>query len=210
MREFRGQFETHVTVEPRAISDLMEWARPRGLKCLQSELARGVAPVQPMLTWRGTGSLSDQMSRLREVCAELESDGYCVVRSKVEAHPFNADIPLDGDPICRDRSRYFEHHVKLLLLHDFDAAPLTQLAMAQQGHLSANVLRQRDDRFQERFVTQRCWNVGRQSAEVALRQLLQSLQAGNFEVIDVEAEYVVYDSNQRLDSGWIIEETSRV
>ncbi|HVV99338.1 MAG TPA: hypothetical protein VHB77_03290 [Planctomycetaceae bacterium] len=211
MLEFRGQFETHVTVEPRSIHELISWAEQRGLKCLQIELARGVAPLQPMLTWRGTGLLSDQMDQLKEICTALRRDGFRVIRSKVEASTSNQDVPLADDAATSGQpARYFEHHVKLLLPGDTDAGSLTDIAVSHQAHLSANALRQRDDGYHERFVTQRCWNVGRRSAQASLNALLRSLRTADFNVIDVEAEYVVYDSNQQLDSGWLIEEESRV
>lgn len=204
---FDGRFETHLTIaasEASQIACLKTWAAARGLKCLHIELSRGTTPSQPMLTWHSSGVLSDQMNRLRNMSADLQHDGFRVIRAKLEADPDNYDVPADDVAAQQaDESRYFEHHVKLLLPADSDLASLQQVAEQHAGHLSRNALRQRDDGLQERFVTQRCWSVGRDSAQATLTRLLHDLTMAGYNILETEAEYVVYDSNLSLDAGWI-------
>jgi len=204
---FGGRFETHLTIAASGaaqVACLKTWATARGLKCLHIQLSRGTTPSQPMLTWHGFGVLSDQMVRLRNMSASLRHDGFRVVRAKLEADPDNNDVPVDDAAAQQaDKSRYFEHHVKLLLRSDSDLAVLQELAERHAGHLSRNAFRQRDDGLQERFVTQRCWNIGRNSARAALALLRHDLTMAGFNILEAEAEYVVYDSNLSLDAGWI-------
>ena len=55
----------------------------------------------------------------------------------------------------------------------------------------------------ERFVTQRCWAAGRTTARGHLDNLVTALRAGRYDLIDVEEEFVVYDSNLAVDAGWL-------
>ncbi len=206
---FVGQFETHLTIAASAASQvacLKTWATARGLKCLHIQLSRGTTPSQPMLTWHSSGVLSDQLNRIRNKSANLRHDGFRVVRAKLEVSAEHDDVPADDAAAQQaDKSRYFEHHVKLLLPPDSDLMSLQQLAEHHAGHLSRNALRQRDDDLQERFVTQRCHHVGRDTAQAALQRLLHDLTIARFNILETEAEYVVYDSNLSLDAGWIEE-----
>lgn len=146
------------------------------------------------------------MIRIRNMSANLRHDGFRVVRAKLEVSADHDDVPTDDAAAQQaDKSRYFEHHIKLLLPADSDLMALQQLAERHGAQLSRNALRQRDDDWQERFVTQRCQQVGRDSAQAALQRLLHALTIAGFNIIETEAEYVVYDSNLSLDAGWIEE-----
>lgn len=205
--EFTGEFETHLTVaslEPASQIALTTWARDHGMKFLQIELAAGLTPIQPMLSWRGNGSRTSQMVRIQSVSDELTKAGFRITRSKLEASPCNDDIPENDTDVEHDATRYFEHHVKLLLSHD-DTSRVQQIAQQHEAHLSRNAFVQREDSLSERFVTQRCWNVGRKTAQRRLDGLLSELQRAALTIIESEAEYVVYDSNLSLDAGWITE-----
>ena len=205
--EFTGEFETHLTIaSPECASQiaLTTWAREHGMKFLQIELADGLTPIQPMLSWRGTGSRTSQMVRIQSVSDELAKAGFRVTRSKLEASPRNDDIPENDTDVEHAAMRYFEHHVKLLLSYE-DISRLQQIAQRHEAHLSRNAFVQREDSLSERFVTQRCWRVGRKTAQRRLDLLLSELQQAALTVIESEAEYVVYDSNLSLDAGWITE-----
>ena len=47
-----------------------------------------------MLTVEGRGTIEDQRLTARQWCDRLRAAGFTVVRVKVEASPFNADVPL--------------------------------------------------------------------------------------------------------------------
>ena len=144
------------------------------------------------------------MVRIQSVSDELAKAGFRVTRSKLEASPRNDDIPENDTDVEHAAMRYFEHHVKLLLSHE-DISRLQQIAQRHEAHLSRNAFVQREDLLSERFVTQRCWKVGRKTAQRRLDLLLSELQQAALTVIESEAEYVVYDSNLSLDAGWITE-----
>jgi hypothetical protein len=206
--EFAGEFETHLTVQAGTAADvarLREWAAQRRLKCTHIILARGESSSQPMLTFHGRGQLSEERAAATALAESMARDGgFTVRRIKIEAAPMNEDVPAsDDDGRAQPADRYFEHHVKLLLDPRTDLDAITRIAQRHAAHVSRNALRQRHDGKQERFVTQRCFQVGRATAAAALARLLDELKAAGYEMIDVEQEFVVYDSNVALDAGWI-------
>lgn len=199
--DFAGQFETHVTVTADAPDALAHWASNRGLRFVHILLDAGRTRSQPMLTWPGRGTLADQQAAARALVHELAAAGFAVERVKIEAAPDNDDIPesdADADP-----GRYFEHHVKLLLPAAADTDALAALAARHAARLSRNARRARADGRAERLVTQRCHRAGRATAAAALASLVSALTAAGFEVLEVEAEYVLTDTAPGLDAGWL-------
>lgn len=210
MLEFAGSLETHLTLaahHANRMDALREFATGHGLKCLHIVLDRGQSASQPMLTRRAQGSLTGELQIAQRLARELEAMGLPITRIKIEAAPSNSDVPqTDCDMHQQLANLYFEHHVKLLLDEDSDVGSLTLIAERHQAHLSRNALRVRDDGRQERFVTQRCWSVGRTTAEERQTALTDELTQAGYTIINIEAEFVVYDSNLEVDAGWITTE----
>jgi hypothetical protein len=207
--EYSGEFETHITVhleDPQSIAALRVWGKGRGLKCIHIVLDRGVTVSQPMLTRRGRGTLSGELAAAMRVAGELNAGGVPVIRVKLEAAPWNQDVPQSIEEAAGHSDLYFEHHVKLLLPSDADTSRLAITAEQHGSHLSRNALRLRQDGHQERFVTQRCRNVGRDEARKRLDDLLNAITPFRFAILDVEEEYVVFDSNIGVDAGWLSDE----
>ncbi|MFJ4279301.1 hypothetical protein [Streptomyces massasporeus] len=194
-------YESHVTVRcagPQEFARLRRWAVDGGFKLTHIVLARGRMREQPMLTLSGSPSYADEAARVREVAARLRADGFDPVRVKIESSPWAPEVPREP---C-DGGRYFEHHVKLRLGADTDLAPLAARVVPHGAHLSWNARRVRGA-WHERFVTQRCREVDAEDAGRALELLLTEL--GGFEVLSVEREFVLYDSDVSVDEGWLAE-----
>ena len=93
--------------------------------------------------------------------------------------------------------------MKLALHPAADLMALAAAARRHAGHLSRNALRDHGDGGRERFVTQRCHGVGRETATGRLGDLLAALARLGHPVLDVEEEFVVHDSYLGLDAEWI-------
>lgn len=201
-----GAYETHFSVQlaDDGLARLGAWGAARGLKCTHIVLSRGRSPSQPMLTRTGRGSLSSALERASSLAVELDRDGFEVTRVKVEAATRNGEVPRSDADARAQPSRYFEHHVKLLLGPEADTAAIVEVAERNAAHLSRNALRVRADGRHERFVTQRCYSVGRETALRRLDRLVTELRAVRLEIQEIEEEYVVYDTNLELDAGWIV------
>lgn len=208
--EFAGEFETHLTLASMGIEEmaaLREWGAGRDLKYVYILLDRGAQPSQPMVTWRTAGILSKVRREVSEICGNLETARFPVTRVKIEAAIGNEQVPqTDTEAFCFHPSRYFEHHVKLIMPPDADCGAIIEVAMRHAAHLSRNVLRQRPDGLVERFVTQRCHSVGLSTATNRLENFLAVLASLRAPVVRIEEEFVVYDSNEALDAGWLPEQ----
>lgn len=206
VQSFAGMFETHLTVRLRlgeGDERLARVAEQLGLKYAKILLDQGVAPEQPMLTYHGPGTLPGQLALARQQAGELRAGGFGVVRVKIEAAPWNEEVPQTGEeasalmPGC-----YFEHHVKLILAGDAEADVVRRTGALHAGHLSRNARRGLRGGRHERFLTQRCQLVGRPEARRRLEALLGALALAGHRVIEVEEEFVVHDDNPGLDRGW--------
>ncbi|MFE1441506.1 hypothetical protein [Streptomyces sp. NPDC058739] len=198
-------YETHVTVRCDGSAEsarLDGWAAAAGLKLTRIELARGRMRVQPMLTLTGSPSYAAAAADAERVVARLRADGFVPVRVKTESAPWAPEVPQGP---CA-APRYFEHHVKLRLPAGACLDALAALVVPHGAHLSWNARRVLGGGRHERFVTQRCRDVDTEGAGHALDALLAALDA--HEVVDVEREFVLYDSDLSVDDGWIEDGTA--
>lgn len=206
---FQGEFEAHLTVradDATSLAALERHAAAQELKFTHIRLARGRVRDQPMLTARYSGDFAAVRDSVAELAARLTGAGFPLCRTKIESTPWTTGVPAtDAEARALGPGYYFEHHVKLVLAPDTDPAALTAIAVAHAAHLSANARRVRADGRAERFVTQRCRAVGDPVAVARLRDLLADLSERNYEIQSVEREFVVFDSDESIDAGWIDE-----
>jgi hypothetical protein len=214
MTTYVGDFEIHLTVSVAgsAVDRLAAWAASRGVKFAHVVLARGDTASQPMLTVRGSGGLENALCEADVVVEGLDDASFAVVRVKVEYAPYAAGVPRTGGEAERlPGDVYFEHHIKLLLDVEADAASdastlLAELIAPHRAHVSRNARRVRLDGRMERFVTQRCRGVGDDVAAQRFRGLTDDIVRAGYEILTVEREFVVYDSAPTVDAGWITDE----
>ncbi|MFJ9863770.1 hypothetical protein [Streptomyces sp. NPDC101165] len=197
-------YETHVTVDcaaPAEAERLRVWAGAAGLKLTHIVLARGRMRQQPMLTLAGSTSYAEESERADRTVAALRADGFAPVRVKIESAPWAPEVPAGPCGVGRSLGQYFEHHVKLLLDADTDLGALTARVVPHGAHLSWNARRVQQGGRHERFVTQRCRGVADEDAGRALERLLAELDG--FDVLSVEREFVLHDSDESVDEGWL-------
>jgi hypothetical protein len=206
MHNYRGNFELHITVRADGSLDAFRaWCEAEGCKCVRIVLARGVQVEQPMATWRRYDTVLPHVLAAATLRAQgLERAGLAVVRVKIEADPSNDDVPAtDADALLQPSGNYFEHHVKLRREAVAGCESLLSVCLDHAAHLSRNAWRQPAQGLEERFVTLRSYRMGRSRSEQQLYSLLAALKGMSEEIIDVESEYTVHDSNLALDAGWL-------
>ncbi|MFI6348881.1 hypothetical protein [Streptomyces sp. NPDC050560] len=192
-----GDFEAHVTVGGDEGGRLVGWGRERGVKVAQIVLARGERVSQPMVTLRGGGSYREQYAAARRCVEALRGAGFTVVRVKVECAAWAEAVP--APPYRKDQ--YYEHHVKLALGAGAELGALARAVAGHGAHLSWNARRVAGGGRHERFVTQRCHGGGAGAARSALGRLLHELRGR--QIVSVEREFVLYDSDLSVDEGWL-------
>ena len=206
MHRYRGEFEVHLTVRADGTLDAFRtWCDTERCKCARIVLARGEQVEQPMATWRrDDAELPDVLAEALRRADDLGRAGFAVARVKVEAAPFNEEVPAtDEAAALQPPGNYFEHHVKLLRAAGAGREGLLQACHDHGAHLSRNAWREPAGGFEERFVTLRSYRIGRPASEQQLRRLLAALEGAGEQVVEVESEYIVYDSNLALDAGWL-------
>jgi hypothetical protein len=208
LRDYRGAFEVHLTVsapEAGARERFRQWCAGRESKYVWIVLARGAHADQPMATWRrGRTALPAVLADANRRAAELDALGLDVTRVKIEAAPFNEELPTrDADTLDHPRENYFEHHVKLLRAASAPREGLLRMCDTFGAHLSRNAFRDSAGGREERFVTLRSYGVGSRCSVQQFRQLLAALRESGEHVLDAESEYCVYDSAVELDAGWL-------
>lgn len=215
MRQYRGDFEVHLTIHAtteRVLEQFQSWCQNQNFKCVRIVLSRGDHAEQPMATWRrGNTNLPIVLEEAHRYADELNRANFSVVRVKIEAAPFNDEIPVgDEDADAHDPKNYFEHHVKLV--RDSSASRKELLAVCEQhgAHLSRNAFHESEDGREERFVTLRTYEAGRTTSAQQLDLLMAALGELGEEVVERESEYCVYDSNLDLDAGWLPHSAQRV
>jgi hypothetical protein len=188
------RYEIHLTVAADASDDqLRSWAESHGVKYTRIVLDRGDHASQPMLSWLSDGTPASAEADARRTATALHARGFPVTRLKVEAAAAEA---------ATQPGLYFEHHVKLLLPTGTDLEGVRERAVQHDARLSRNARRVRADGVQERFVTQRCYQVERPAAAARLSALVGALTGAGWEVAEVEEEWVLVDDNPGLDAGW--------
>jgi hypothetical protein len=206
MPDYRGHFEVHLTVRAvDALGAFRVWCEVEECKCVRIILACGMHVEQPMATWRRNDTiLPDVLAEATERAHNLERAGFAVIRVKIEADPSNDDVPATAAAaLLQPSANYFEHHVKLRREAAARRESLLRVCLAHEAHLSRNAWREPAEGFEERFVTLRSYRMGRPDSEQRLHRLLAALERAGEQVIDVESEYTVHDSNLELDAGWL-------
>ena len=205
--DFNGEFETHLTVSTEPSTEMLRaWTESRNIKFSHILLDAGKTPSQPMLTLQSMGTLGEARTIAHALAADLAAAGFAVLRTKIEASPHNKGIPRTTQGIEQiPPFAHFEHHVKVLLSRDADVTALRAFAGDYGGYLSLNARRTRDGGTHERFITQRCYGIPMPEARRRLARLLRALRTQPLRLLEVEQEYVVYDSNVSLDRGWMPE-----
>jgi len=80
---------------------------------------------------------------------------------------------------------------------------LQEFCKKNNAHLSKNSFKLFDNGQQQRFVTLRIYRLGRTNAEAQFDKVVEDLGKEGYAVESKMREYSVYDSNVRLDTGWI-------
>ncbi len=205
-RELDGTFEAHLTVTATTDAErerFRAWCRDAGVKCVLIELSHGTSRSQPMTASHHHGRLGDVCIELAALTARLRQAGFDVIRTKLEAVAAMAGLPnTDEDAAAWPAETYFEFHVKLLLPIDVNLDAVAAVCAAHQAHLSRNALKREADGRSERFVTLRCYGVGRTRAFAAFDSLCADLAAADWQLGQRIREFSLYDSAAVLDAGW--------
>lgn len=191
-------YEIHVTAEVLALERQAEFraaCREAKVKALIIDVGDHL-PRQPMTCLRVQGTTKQAFVEGQRVSQALKQAGFAVTHVKIEAAPWNDDLPTDG-------SGYYEHHARLALSNvEVEEPILSQFCKERGVHLSRNPFKILQDGSQQRFITLRHPPTTPEQAQQRANQLWQDLQEADFHIEKTVTEFCIYDNNYALDAGW--------
>jgi RNA ligase len=190
----RANHEIHLTLdESTNVSALRIRCAELGVKCLVIENSSGATRRQPMTSSTLFGTRAEAVLAAARLALDLDRVGLVVVRTKIER---DANVE-----ICHPGDSYFEFHVRIALgASEEHALQALRRSLGEVGgHLSVNANSLRPN---ERFVTSRFWVESLAEAIESHGKVLNALTQMQIDVLSVEAERTVFDSNLAIDSGW--------
>lgn len=203
--QFAGLFETHITITlgEKSTEEFVDTCNLLGVKPVFIQLPSGKVPSQPMTAVDTKGTLDSVKAEAYGVVKSLEAAGFPCIRVKIEAAPFNEDLPkTSAESEALPSTMYFEYHVKTLL----DAGMQTEalaVAKAHNAHLSLNAFKTRPDGLLEKFFTKRMYGIGLAEAKVQAQELSNAINGtGTLKELKNVLEYCVFDTDSSIDEDW--------
>lgn len=207
-------FEIHVTVKVGDRRDLTvdrfkQVCSNIGVKPIILDLKRGVQDIMTSSTiMTDNVGVCTEMTRISNV---LMSEGFEVVREKVETVPWHPAAPHVGDSI--NPNQYFESHINLVI-NEYE---LTKINIWNQqfnicGHLSKNIFKRIDDQYFVQMFTLRSTTIKPIEVNTVeeftayvedVIDELKKLLGREDAVLKHIIEYAIYDTNISHDLSWV-------
>ena len=154
------------------------------------------------------GNRDTAITEARRLVKLLQGDGWTVKRVKIEALASNKGVPETDEEHralkAKGEGIYFEFHLKCKCKDESDKLRLTAVGAKYGAHTSRSAFKKNfEDGSFLNFLTLREYDMGRVNALKKFEALRADLKEAQFEVLDFEREYAVFDDNIGLDSGWL-------
>ncbi|WP_329455714.1 hypothetical protein [Streptomyces sp. NBC_01497] len=188
-----GDFRLRLTVGVGRAREVAGWARQWGFDVEGGVLDRGRTPGRPTVVRESAGDLPGQHAIAAQWAQRLAADGFRVVRTRIEAAPWNDGVPQTDDEAATSPPRWFAQRVTVRLPIPYDTRRLSAVAGRHSARLSRQARTIPTRGAQDRVLVQCVREVGRQSARLRLEGLLGGLADAGLRAMDVEEAYVVYD-----------------
>lgn len=190
-------FELHLTIDdpgPDRLDAFAAWCRQQGAKPIIIELARGAVTQQPMLgKVVYSANLQEALATAEALSDALQTAGFIGKRIKIEIPAYCA---AQIEPSANGFTPYYEWHAKVPYI---DPERLLNIALEHGAHLSRNAI---SGVSGSRFVTLREYGAFHTFQE-RTAALQSALLLGGWEILKLESEYCIYDSDISLDRGWL-------
>jgi hypothetical protein len=187
-------YEIHVTVRSPDITEFRRYCGAHGIKPIVLDLQdrEGTTVITDVMTSsKATGGCLTAWVEKQAIAVRLIEAGFNVVRIKVETVPWN---PVPG--------KYFEAHVAVRVRDD-QIEDLRESAHFAKFHMSQNVFKRDGSGTSVYLLTRREYGTHHQQFENEIDASVAFLRLDGFDVLKIEKELCVYDSNTDHDTAWI-------
>jgi len=200
-----GIFESHITISngPGVEAIFQTQCKETDCKCVMIQLPTGVTHEQLMSSRYHRGSFLSVEKEVFSLAATFAKAGLKITRAKIEAMFSNTGVPQSNqEALCLSPENYFEFHLKVAV-EEKSLKQLQEICSQYSAHLSKNAFKLLSDGKTLHFVTQRIWTTGAIDAFHTFSKLKEFIEENGFITMGLMREYSLYDSNIKLDSGWI-------
>lgn len=196
-------FEVHQTLklnDPTSRVKAKQLCERRGIKLIEvhalTKSDRQVVLIDPMTSFRFTGTREDLEVVVANVEGELRENGIDVIRTKIEIPPF--------DKVKGMSNLYYESHIQVILDKDNIDAEMERLSSIapSYAHLSKNAFKSCKNGVHVMVTIRSQYDL--KTLQKRLKSINSHLTQHRFRISDkVEVEKVIYDSRIRHDDIWI-------
>lgn len=187
-------YEIHVTVRSPDVTAFRAFCTANALKPIILDLQdrEGTTVLTDVMTSsKFVGTAANAWKEMREITRTLvEVGGFNVVRHKIETVPW---YPASG--------RYFEAHIAVQVKDGY-IDDLRETASLAQCHMSQNVFKRAAGGSSIFLLTRRHYG-SREAFEKDVIASVAFIALDDFQVLKVEKELCIYDSNTDHDTAWI-------
>ncbi len=199
-----GIFHAHLTVTAAfdQLPALRDLCRGQGVKLTIVDLEKESRQQRDVMTTSyyresSPGSLRRIVGQLIDLAAVLNSQGYPVMRAKLE-HETRPTVTTFS------RAQYHEVHIKLAI--PAESFPDRRERLAElgkvEGFVASSNPRERTDGRVMQFVNLRIYEGDQTAADARVRDLVNLLETEGFVVRETKQETVIFDTNLALDEWW--------
>jgi len=136
-----------------------------------------------------------------------------IIREKIEATASNKGVPQTNEESLNYPTKYFEFHIRLGRKNDDTITCIQEDEILELKELSCQFTEKfgtpvplsfNQTNEHQRYLNVRFSQIGSEEAKAKVQEIVKAIDnSKNFKWIKTIAEYVWYDSNRALDSGWI-------
>lgn len=205
--EYPIPYEIHVTVNivnnESQINLFKECCKQIGVKPIVLELENsGQIIMNDVMT--SSHHFGDNRTAYLEcirISEALESNGFIVVRKKIETVPWHPAAPSS----LRDKMPtdcYFEAHIGCIIMKS-EEAKLTRILKDQNVHVSVNAFKKLEGNNIVKMITFRKYNGCYDDFEYELECIKSTLFSNNIHFEKVITEFSIYDTRVSHDFKWL-------
>lgn len=214
-------FECHIFVSPLNPSEELQTqfaqiCKENGMRALNIGLnfeKAGIATVLQSTKYYKVPNAMIAVEKMIEDAKKI-NEHFEVIRLKLESLATNDGVPQtdeEADNIPGDT--YFEYHIKI------KDAPATEESDNVLKKLSYQLTEDLQIRVPfscnnlkdyQRFLNARTYNLGFQNSFDKVKKIQAAVEKQGYEIERIISEFIVYDTNKKLDTGWLEYESSPI
>lgn len=200
-------FEIHVTIEEANKDNFVQTCKSLEVKPIILSLQAKDKEIKDVMTSSVIiGTNKDAYEEMKRISDGLSSNGFKVVREKIETVPWHSAAPSrEFNPINMPKDCYFESHLGIHIDNTADVERLktTLKKMDFYIHLSKNFFKENSDGSHVIMGTYRNYNTFSEDFQEDVLNIENELLNSGFKVDKVVTEFSIYDTKISHDLEWL-------